>query len=305
MLRIDMKSCWSRNEAAPDKENEDWLEDYKCPDFALVIAVDGVTRSRDHSGAYPEGGPEFARLVGHVIKDAILAQWGKISTDTELIRNAIEESIRAAALFNQQRGLYGDRLDYEFFTPFAATVAVALFNFQRKEFTAASLGDAVILQGARNHGFYTLLSRDQLVQCDAYMTARYGPEEKRTAAQNQERLRLQRQHVCNARSVRIPDEPHINFSGYGVINGDKAALDFLDIRTGALNKGDLFLVSTDAIRAIIHDQGIDHAAAYHFALTTLRESMTDPQAIVKRIREKEKKHGIRSDDASLHIVEII
>ncbi|GEM_PF-5613060 len=287
-----------------DKPNEDAFLIMQGLGFAAV--ADGVTRSRLPDGSYPWKTATLAPrlLLGDlertvqdftILNDPLLFLQSGFREGNQLIWSANE-------CLGVNASLDFDKVDY------LATVANAFWMPSgSSEALVATIGDTVVLW-LPNAGSPELLSRDGLAACHRFsyrffqslaVSEGIPPDEAR-----RRRLVWQRSIARNHSDAQSPEGEWV---GFGVLTGEPEALEFLETRKVDISGGGKVILASDALRACADERlGEETIHAYAAFLRAVGGvSFGDiPAAAIACIREKEIQRSLRSDDATVVVVEI-
>lgn len=294
------------HQGEPDKPNEDAFCIHL--DCGLAIVADGVSRSRRPDGTYPAElatlAPElFIRAAGEAL--ATRQRFWEPGT----VREAVAAANTAIRKENEDRGITQavnyDTVDYLGTTACilslkaAADHAFGTFGF---------IGDPVAFF-VRSDGAAMLLTRDQLDGCHRFGRPYFKALAAREGLSDGEALR--RRRIWNrsyARNRREATDPDGHPVGYGVLTGEPGATHFFETRLVLARPGDRLILASDALRACaeIGELETESAASYQSIIPIIRapDPAAVPEMLFQEIRTRERARKLRSDDATVVVVEV-
>lgn len=285
------------------KPNEDrW--DYAVSPHNIVTAVaDGVTQSPVDGDQYPRDVSWRAALLATRYVTRALKGRPPGPHDEQTLRDAVEEANRRIRQLNHRIGRWetiNDRI--------STTLLVAWLRAMSDggaEGYIASIGDPVGLSIA-GVGKMELLTTDQLAECHRFSYTHFVPQGSESVEDARRRRHVwQREYARNNPDAVRPDDGNVHV-GYGVLDGDPRALHFLCIRRVQLARGAKLLLASDALRALRKSgSDVESANDYDIIVDCVRANtvMVLPEQIVGHIREAEMRHALRSDDATVVVIE--
>lgn len=225
-----------QNRISADKPNEDAF--YCDIDEKIFIVLDGVSRDRQN-GAYPDPSP--ARDVSSLLIDTISAHLLKPQSG---MNNPFEMMLSAVSAGNMEVGRYNEKNRMHVF-PAGAVGIVSLIA--ENSFYYSYIGDCCGWAiGQNGCGMFT---ESQTRKVHEHIKQYTAGEVRGT--------------ICN--SISHPD-------GYGVINGDPRAMDFLKMGRISLQDVDYILLASDGMEEWLEQSNPDEIK-YKNAETIIQESL--------------------------------
>ena len=274
----------------PDKPNEDaFMYD---ADFGLVVLADGITRLRSRLGKYPHDDATVASTVFcHTIKKNLVA--GTYTTDT--IKQSMVSANNAVLHENNVRNINSQTVDYKTLDYLGTTGMILGVNTHEAILTY--LADSVAIHIPCG-GRAKLLTKDQLHSCNVFCNSK----DRDTTISPEEFKRKLCRNKFNA------FDAHGNRIGFGAFTGEPEALPFLETVRVSIQSKDIFLLASDAIRAAIEtDSSVPESIASYKSVIDLIASNTlenIPKSVIELIRTNEATKKLRSDDATVLIIEV-
>ncbi|HEY8742697.1 MAG TPA: protein phosphatase 2C domain-containing protein [Chloroflexota bacterium] len=276
---ISVAAC-SRRNRTPDKPCEDAYAVRLAANDAVLVVVDGVTRSRSAAGIYPQpsGATLAADLVASTLVNALAG-----GADPGAAFTLASQAVDAA---NRRNGVW-DRLDYvEHDLWGAVATAVVVSNGVARW---AHIGDTVLLHLPAAGGV-SVRTPDQVSDAMLYL-------ERMTA--NQLAAVGGREFYARRTLRNQPASAH----SYGVLTGEAAAESYVVTGTFAVAGGDLLMLGTDGLGSL---RGSDADAGWHSLEPWLRGEPSNAALtrLLDAVEEVDERQGIRSDDKTLILAQI-
>ncbi len=305
MIQTRMFGVSECHRGTPDKLNEDA---YLVDDvYGVAIVADGVSLLRRADGSYPGGAHLASAAFVRAVRDGIVQA---TATQPEVVmREAMRCGNVAVAEVNRAAGIVDSAIDCEC-VDYLSTTGCVLWAYEhggKRGAILSSIGDSLALYVPRRSDAQ-LLTRDQLTACHRYSHARFREVAQREGLSREEekrrRIVWQRREARNRKDAVDSSGTHI---GYGVMTGELAALEVVDIRSVfPITPGDRFLLASDALRVLatpLQEIMEETAADYQSVVETVRRvpSESVPSALIERIRVVER----HSDDATVVLVEVL
>ena len=204
-------SAWRRG-ARPEKPFEDCLVAGKD----AFVVTDGVTRDAEE---YTPGAMSHAQYAARVTAEAVLAHIDADSRFDQALREGVIEATRLIAAHNAEHGLA---------IPAATVLVCGAIRGGRLHF--GYMGDSLIL----------------LLRSGARIRLSEAQTEPFTRAGGRKALSLSKfqQYEQITNNMQSP-------YGYGVVDGDMRALDYLCASSIALDEGDRIIFASDGLEAFL------------------------------------------------------
>ena len=210
-----------RNTTYADKPNEDYtlVDEPNC----ILIVLDGVSRDRV-DGKYPDPSParEVTRMLAHDVHSLLAGQIGCDDDVSKTILRSVDAANEKVAAYNKKLG---------------------------DDFPAGTCGIFCVIRSGILYYAYLGDCFGRLVRESAVMI--FTKEQTKLVRENKSGLTNHeiRNIICN--NINHP-------YGYGVLNGDKGAMDFLVTGSFPVHEGDIILLSTDGMEGYLVNETIDN-----------------------------------------------
>ncbi len=292
-----------------DKPNEDYF--IIDNDLGLAILADGVTRSRDTNGEYPNGSTIAPKLACEKTREYI-KDLSRINIPQNII---LESSVRNAneTIWKENlKLLEAQNIDYDSVDYFGTTLCVLWIHKREEKILAVFgfIGDSIAIHIPKD-GQACLLTIDQLASCYRYTKPFFENLAKKEglSPEDAKRKRLIYQRK-EARNKTLALDPNGNNIGYGVLTGERDAMHFFEIQKLILCVGDKIIMASDAISVLSkktfsgEPEKINH---YNEIIKLASQTTIEdvPQLLIGLIRKKESEKNIGSDDATVVAIEIL
>lgn len=268
----------SRRNRSPDKPNEDAFAVHLDAEGAVLVVADGVTRSRDAAGRYPDpsGAALAARLAARELAAALAAGDG-----TPDLAAAFARANRAIDRANRAHGVWA-RLDYgahDLWGVVATAVAVRAGIAHW-----GHLGDTALLHLPAAGGLISR-ARDQVAAASAWLDALPAAELAAAGGRDPYARRHLRNHPGLAHS-------------YGVLTGEEAALAYVETGSFALAPDDRLGLLSDGLGSLRRS---GDAGAWAALDPWLRADPADDalERLLDAAEEADARSEVRSDDKTV------
>ena len=291
----------------PDKPNEDYF--FLNSNQGLAIIADGVTQHRDRDGHYP--GDSF--LASAVFVDAAVLSMSvqkflrPTDGSTDIVIRAFMDGNEEIRKANEERGLVYGTEDFFRHECFATTAALVLVDKKSLTATVGSIGDSMVFYLPKGD-VPELLTEDQLAGFNRWKS-RLEKQLRGAGLPEQEvkrELLLRRWRDVRNRKDAVDELG--NPIGYGVLNGEPHAIGFLQMVETDVRAGDRFILCSDAMRACSKARAEEAETAKHYAeLLDIAKVLLPEHTfwhLKDQIRKSEKQRKVRSDDATVVIMDI-
>lgn len=305
-MKCEMVARSLRHRGESDKPNEDCYLTDEHINFAAL--ADGVTRSRSPAGEYPPGSTVAPQQFVHKTRDAIFREMPPVNNPKKIIREAFREANESIWSVNKIYDI-PEKLNFDDVDYLGTTGCVFwMCDAESGKALLAFIGDVIAL----HIPFFAppkLLARDQLYYCHRYAKPIFAERIKKEKFPPEEakrrRLIWQRREVRNNKFIRDSDG---NFIGFGVLTGESSALDFVEIRCIDLKAKDRIILATDALSACIETGEEEETISHYSEILAFVKGLPSEDAaqrVLEHIRNCEDEKNLRSDDATVIIVDIV
>ncbi len=270
----------SQRNTSDDKPNEDVFAIRSDNERTILVLADGVTRSRRADGTYPipSGGLLAARVVAQTLVAALVN-----AEHLQAMYRAFHLANDAVAQLNTSHNVWGN-LDYEEHDLYGAVATAAVIHDNRLLW--AHIGDTVLLKGRDSH--LCQLTRDHVQEAMEFL-------QQLTPA---ELAGKSREYYSRARLRNHPELP----VSYGVLTGEKAALDYVEAGEDGVMVGDVYLLCSDAMTCL-RSRGGGWSAAEQ--LLTGVPFLEWPSVLIAAAGKREVEAQLRADDKTVIVAGII
>lgn len=305
-LEVEMCGITEQNQSRPDKPNEDAL--FYNPKPGIVAIADGVTRSRDAQGKYPQNSTIAPSIFINETKRLVPEFLSQKFSPEEVIRKTFGQVNQKISQANKDLGI-SDTLNYDDVDLLCTTGCIALVyqDEEQKFVTYGFIGD-VIGMYVPAHNPPKFLTRDQLERCHTFGKPYYQKlvlEGKLTEEEaKRKRLIWQRKEVRNNLSAI---DLSGNSIGFGVLTGEESALSFIEVGTEEIGSSDRLIFASDSLDRCAQGEGTRKIEYFDSVLKSVRNLTLEDCAnfLIRHIRECEKKMSRSSDDATVVVVDFL
>jgi serine/threonine protein phosphatase PrpC len=250
-------------------------------DLGVFCLADGITRSRDPWGRYPQPSPAkiAAELAVTSIMNAVCRSPRNESDIENVLQYAFEQANGAIAACAGDGGASRDCECYDL--PGTTATCVVLGETW---LAYGHVGDGALVQISKQ-GRIAQLTSNQTAAAEAWFSER--PFLNRST-----RTRISRGMFRN--------NPRSQY-GYGALTGERIALDMVEYGFSRMSIGDRLLLFSDGLKLWFDRLLVDRAFA---AMSGHWLDAGDLASILDSAAEEERRQGVRSDDKTLIAVTI-